>query len=325
MYDLIIIGAGPAGLAGAREAARHGLDFLALERGHIADTITQYPIGKSLFSTPDELELAPGALHCRGDKPTREELLTHYTRFVVDAHLPIHTREPVTAITAVDGAFDVATPVSTYRSRTVLVATGINGARKRLNVPGETDERVQYRFVEAFPYALKHVLVSGDGNSAAEAVLFLEEVGAHVTFATRRAGFGPDADMNKAEIKWWVRDPLQALADAGRVTLRFRTRVLAIGERDVTLASAEHGELVIPCDAVFALLGSIPDLQLLVAAGVQIDEDGVPHYDPVSFETNVPGLYVAGHVTRERHMKGALTVTPRIVEQIAGRLALANR
>jgi thioredoxin reductase (NADPH) len=325
MYDLIIIGSGPAGLAAAREAARHGLDFLVLERGYIADTITQYPIGKQLFSTPNELELAPGGLHCRGEKPTREELLTHYTRFVVDTHIPIHPGEAVARVVPGGEGFEVVTERGSYRSRAVLVATGINGARKHLNVPGERDGRVQYRFVEAFPYALKSVLVVGDGNSAAEAALFLEEVGAHVTYASRREGFGQDPVTGKAEIKWWVRDPLLALADVGRVALLFRTRVVTLGERDATLESAEQGRIVVPCDAVFALLGSVPDLDLLTRAGVHLDAEGVPEYDPETFETNVPGLYVAGHITRERHIKGAIGVAPRVVGHIAGRLAPAGR
>src|SRR5688572_4291600 len=109
MRDLVIIGAGPAGLAAAREAREQGLDILVLEKGLVGDTIHQYPIGKPLFSTPEEIELAPGALKCRGAKPTREELLTHYTRFVVDAGLPVRTGEPVHAITPDGDGFRVTT------------------------------------------------------------------------------------------------------------------------------------------------------------------------------------------------------------------------
>lgn len=323
MLDLVIIGAGPAGLCAAREAHARGLDFVVLEKGLVADTIHQYPIGKPLFSTPKELELAPGGLRCRAGKPTREELLTHYTRFVVDSELPVRTDEPVLAIEPRDGEFVVTTTKDQVRARKVLVATGINGFRKHLNVPGERDERVRYRFVEAYPYAGKPVVVAGSGNSAAETALYLEEVGAHVTLAMRRQGFEKDPVSGKPEIKWWVRDPIVALRDAGRMDVRFDTCVAEIKPETVVLTSPS-GRDEIACAAVFALLGTRPDLRLLVDAGVVIDDEGVPVYDPATFETNVPGLYVVGHITRERHIKGALETAPRVVERIADSLEVAR-
>lgn len=324
MLDLVIIGAGPAGLAAACAAKARSLDFVVLERGLVADTIHQFPIGKPLFSTPGELELAPGLLKCRAEKPTREELLTHYTRFVVDAGLPVLTQMPVLSISRDGEGFEVGTSRGAYRARTVLVATGINGFRKHLGIPGETDERVRYRFVEAYPYAGKPVVVTGSGNSAAETALFLEEVGAGVTLVMRRAGYERDPETGKAEIKWWVREPLVERERAGRVDVFFNTRVVEITPEAAVLESKSHGRVEVPCDAVFALLGTSPDLHLLVEAGVEIDADGVPAYDAGTFETNVPGLYVVGHITRERHIKGAIETAPRVVERIAEALAVAR-
>jgi thioredoxin reductase (NADPH) len=317
MRDLVIIGAGPAGLAAAREARHRGLDFVVLEKGLVGDTIHQFPIGKPLFSTPDEIELTPGALKCRGEKPTREEVLTHYTRYVAETGLPVHTNEAVRSIARDGDGFLVTTDRDAYRSRAVLVATGINGFRKHLDVPGEAPDRVLYRFVEAYPYAGRDVVVTGSGNSAAEAATYLEEVGARVTLVMRRAGFGPDPATGKAEIKWWVRDPLVDLASRGRLEIFFDAAVVAITREAAVVESRERGRFEVPCDAVFALLGTHPDLRLLVEAGVEIDADGIPVYDPATFETNVPGLYVAGHVTRERHMKGAVSVAPGVVARIA--------
>ncbi len=317
MYDLIIIGAGPAGLAAAREAKRHGLEFVVLDRGLVADTIHQFPVGKQLFSTADEIELAPGALVCRGPKPTREELLTHYTRYAVDECLPVHCNEPVTALLRDDDGFTVETVEATYRSRTVLAATGINGFRRQFNVPGESDVRVQYRFVEAYPYAGKPVLVAGGGNSAAEAALFLEEVSARVTLAMRRPSFAEDPRTGKPAIKWWVREPLERLQAAGRLDVLFDATVVEITEDSAIVESPAFGRKAVACDTIFALLGTTPDLSLLRQCGVQVGDDGVPVYEPSSNETNVPGLYVAGHITHDRHMKGALAVAPRVVEHIA--------
>jgi thioredoxin reductase (NADPH) len=324
MQDLVIVGAGPAGLAAAREAKERDLDFVVLEKGVVADTIHQFPVGKPLFSTPNELELVPGSLKCRAAKPTREEVLTHYARYVVEAGIPVRTGEAVLSVAPAPDGFRVVTGRGEYLARAVLVATGINGYRKHLDVPGESDDRVQYRFVEAFPYAGKRVVVAGSGNSAAETAIFLEEVGAHVTLAMRRAGFDRDPQSGKAEIKWWVRDPIVGLVDQGLMDLRFATRVVEITPATVVLETDAGVRDEVPCDMVFALLGTTPDLRILREAGVEIGADGVPVYDDATFETNIPGLYVAGHITRERHMKGALETAPRVVARIAEALAVAR-
>jgi len=154
--------------------------------------------------------------------------------------------------------------------------------------------------------------------------LFLEEVGANVTLAMRRKGFEKDPVTGKAEIKWWVREPITALCEAGRMTVRFDTRVAEITPDSVVLEDGDGSRAELECAAVFALLGTSPDLRLLVDAGVSIDADGVPSYDADTFETNVAGIYVVGHITRERHIKGALETAPRVVERIAEALSLAR-
>lgn len=324
MHDLAIIGAGPAGLSAALAAQKLGLDVVVIERGQVAETVHQYPIGKPLFSTADELELAPGTLTPRGPKPTREELLTHYSRFVVDTGLRVRTGEPVLSLRAIDGGFEIETSAGIYRSRTVLVATGINGFRKRLGVPGESPERVQYRFIEGFSNAGRDVLVVGSGNSAAETALFLEEVGARVTLAMRRRGYDRDPSAGKAEIKWWIADPLRALVAEGRMTVLFDATVVSISDRTATVSIGSSSTIEVACDAIFALLGTKPDLTLFENAGVRIDADGLPAYDPATFETNIPGLYVAGHITREPHMKGALRVGPLVAHRVAESLSASR-
>lgn len=321
MHDLAIIGAGPAGLSAALAAQRLGIDVVVIERGHVAETVRQYPIGKPLFSTADELELAPGTLAPRGPKPTREELLTHYSRFVVDSGLDVRTGVRVIGIRRDAGAFVIETETGSIASRTVLVSTGINGFRKRLDVPGETPERVQYSYSEGYPYAGKDVLVVGSGNSAAETALFLEEVGARVTLAMRRSGYGSDTATGKAEIKWWIANPLRELETQGRMKVLFDATVESIADRTARIAIANSTRVDVACDAIFALLGTRPDLSLFESAGVRIDADGLPAYDPATFETNVPGLYVAGHITREPHMKGALRVGPLVARRIADTLS----
>jgi thioredoxin reductase (NADPH) len=319
--DLLIIGAGPAGLSAADAAAREGLDYLVIEKGLIADTIYRYPVGRTVFSTPEELELREGVLRPCREKPTREELLSHYVRFALDESLRINTEEVAEAIERDDktGAFNVRTTRATYTASRVLVVTGAMAYPRRLNVAGEDLPKVSHRFVEPYPYVRKDVLVVGGGNSAAEAALFLSEEGAHTTFAIWRADWEQrDPKMNA--IKHWVRTPLERELEEGRLRLLFFTRLEEITAREVRLHTEDGALRTIPNDAVFILIGADADHTLLRRAGVEFITAGlaeVPVYNPDTYETNVPGLYVAGHFTHARHIKQAIAVPRHIIPLIA--------
>jgi len=185
--DLIIIGAGPAGLSAAEVANREGLTYLVIEQGTIADTIRQYPVGRTMFSTPNEVEMNEGTLKPVREKPTREELLSHYIHFVLDHDLRVNTSEEVVDVAGNDNdGFIVRTDRDEYRAARVLFAIGAMAKPRRLNVPGEELAKVHHRFVEPYPYVRKDALVVGGGNSAAEAALFLSEEGARTTMAIWR-------------------------------------------------------------------------------------------------------------------------------------------
>jgi thioredoxin reductase (NADPH) len=324
--DLLIIGAGPAGLSAAHAAAREGLDYLVVEKGLIADTIYHYPVGLTVFSTVNELELREGELRPCREKPTREELLSYYVRFALEEGLRINTEEEVTAVErAGAGGFVVETTRARYEAARVLVATGAGGRPRRLHVPGEDLPKVRHRFHEPFPFVRKDVLVVGGGNSAAEAALFLSEGGARATFAIWRSDW-ENRDPKRGAIKHWVRDPLEAEIERGRLRLLLFSEVVEIRETEVAVR-AESGEVVaLPNAAVFVLIGSDADLTLLRRLGVRMEKSGlseVPAYDPRTFETNVPGLHVAGHFTHSRHIKEAIAVPRRIVPLIAQSLRSA--
>src|ERR687885_1813055 len=160
--DLLIVGAGPAGLSAADAAAREGLNYLVIEKGLIADTIYRYPVGLTVFSTPEELEMREGALQPCREKPTREELLSHYVRFALEENLRINTEEEVTGIEpAGAGGFLIQTTRATYSAARVLVAVGVMARPRRLNVLGEERPKVHHRFIEPFPYVRKDALVVG--------------------------------------------------------------------------------------------------------------------------------------------------------------------
>jgi thioredoxin reductase (NADPH) len=318
--DLLIIGAGPAGLSAADTAAREGLSYLVVEKGLIANTVFHYPVGKTVFSTPNELEMREGALRPCREKPTREELLSYYVRFALDENLRISTEEEVTGVERLEPeGFLVRTNRAEYRAARVLFAVGAMARTRRLNVPGEDLLKVHHRFTEAYPYVRKDVMVVGGGNSAAEAALFLSEEGARTTFAVWRSDWeNRDPKMNA--IKHWVRAPLEEQIELGHLRVLFFKEVEEITEREVRVRREDDEVVTLPNDALFALIGSEADLTLLRRLGVRIEPGklcDVPAYDPETFETNVPGVYVAGHFTHARHIKEAIAVPRRVVPLIA--------
>ncbi len=317
--DLIIIGAGPAGLSAAYAAAQEGLRYLVIEKGTIADTIRQYPVGRTLFSTPNELEMFAGALKPCRDKPTREELLSHYIHFVLDNDLKFNDGEEVVEVKKLADGFLIRTDKDDYQAARVLFAIGAMAHPRRLNIPGEELPKVHHLFVEPYAYIRKDALVVGGGNSAAEAALFLSEEGARTTLAIWREDW-ENRDPKAGAMKHWVRTPLDKEVAAGRLRVILYKKVLNITEKDVTLTTENGETLTIPNHVVFVLIGSDADLTLLKKLGVKTETGKLtemPVYDPKTFETNISGVYVVGHFTRARHIKAAIDVPRRIVPLIA--------
>jgi thioredoxin reductase (NADPH) len=322
MFDLVIIGAGPAGISAAYEAKKLGLNYLVIEKGLIADTIYHYPIGLTVFSTTNELELVPNQLHPAREKPTREELLSYYVRFALSNDLKINTEEEVLSVEKSEETFKIKTSKAEYQSRRVLFTIGAMAYPRHLNVPGEDLPKVHHRFLETYPYVKKHSLVIGGGNSAGEAALFLAEEGSYATLATFRKDW-EETDPKQGCIKHWVKEPLEAQLEKNCLEVFFLKRVVEIREREVVLEGEKGDILTLRNDVVFILIGADADLTLLEALGVekQTTKYGViPVYDEETFETNVAGVYVAGHFTLERHIKGAIEVPKRIVPKIAAQM-----
>jgi thioredoxin reductase (NADPH) len=358
MLDLLIIGAGPAGITAAYEAKKHKLDYLVIEKGLIGNTVYQYPVGLTVFSTVNELEIEPGGLKPAREKPTREELLSYYVRFVLDNELNVQTEEKVLEISSssvpssvssvhsvvppseqttehtehTEGTekkntdeihYTIATDKSSYKARNVLFAIGAMDYPRRLNVPGEDLPKVFDHFRETYPWVKKRALIVGGGNSAGEAALFLAEEGADTTLAIFR-GDWENADPKQGCIKYWVKQPLEEELKKHCLKLFFLGKVVEITEETVVLED-ENGERdVLPNDVVFVLIGADADLTMLKDLGVETTTGGkygeVPVYDEQTFETNVPGIYVAGHFTSHRHIKGAIDAAKALVPKMAKKL-----
>ena len=329
LFDLLIIGAGPAGLSAADAAAAEGLSYLVIEKGTIANTVRQYPVGRTMFSTPNELEMREGSLKPVREKPTREELLSHYIHFVLDHDLHINTGEEVTEVVREgNDGFTIRTRVltvqehgqeRTYHARAILFAIGAMEYPRRLNIPGEDLPKVHHRFVDPYAYVRKEALVVGGGNSAAEAALFLSEEGARTTMAIWREDWD-NRDPKAGAMKHWVRSPLEREINEGRLHVILYKQIDEVTYDSVRLTTDDGESMTIPNDVVFVLIGADADLTMLKKLGVKTEAGKlteVPVYNPETFETNVAGVYVAGHFTHARHIKAAIDVPRKIVPLIA--------
>ena len=333
MFDLVIIGAGPAGITAAYEAKKAGLDYLVIEKGLIGNTVYNYPVGLTVFSTTNELEIEPKGLNPAREKPTREELLSYYVRFVLEHELNIQTEETVIEVRSAEcgvrnespeetHSFEVVTDKGEYETKTILFAIGAMDRARKLNVPGEDLPKVHDTFRETYPWVKKRALIVGGGNSAGEAALFLAEEGADTTLAIFRDDWEND-DPKQGCIKYWVKQPLENELENHCLKLFFLGKVLEIRE-DVVVLENEAGETeLLPNDVVFVLIGSDADLTMLKSLGVETEQGKageVPVYDPETFETNVRGIFVAGHFTHQRHIKGAIDAAKLLIPKLKASL-----
>ena len=286
--DVLVIGAGPVGLACALEAARQGLSHAVIEKGAPLQTLVGWPTHTVFFSTPELLEIGGHPFATAAGKPTRREGLAYYRKVAEREGLVIRHHEKVTSLERAGDVFRVTTTKGTHAARAVVVATGFFDTPNLLGVPGEDLPKVSHYYTEPFAYVGSDVLVVGGRNSAVEAALDLHRSGARVTMAVRGYAFG-------TSVKYWLKPDIENRVKEGSIRAHFDTRVVSIGDGGVILEKAGK-QIVVPNDFVFALTGYRPDFPLLRSLGIAITDDLHVVHDPVTMETSVPGLYVAGVV-----------------------------
>jgi thioredoxin reductase (NADPH) len=321
--DLLVVGAGPTGIAIGAAALEARLATLLVERGPLVASLVDYPAEMTFFTTRERLEIAGVPFAVPEEKPNRRQAIAYYQAVASKYRLPVASHEEVTAIEPVPGGFRVRSAgrdgERERAARAVAVATGYFTWPRRLGVPGEDFPWVRARYREPWAHYGEHVLVVGGGNSAAEAALDLFRNGARVTVIHRRATF-------KETIKYWVRPDLENRVAEGSIAALLGTRVRRFTERGAEIEEGA-GVRVLPADAAYVLIGYEPRTRLLRAAGVTVDPVTLaPAYDPESCESDVPGLYVAGTVQagRETHrifIENSRDHGPRIVGHLAARLA----
>jgi thioredoxin reductase (NADPH) len=290
MFDTIVIGAGPVGLACAIEATREGLRPLVVEKGALVNSILGYPARMEFFSTPDLIEIGGYPFPIQGYKPTREEALEYYRGVAAREALDIRLYERVAAVEGARDDFTVHTSRDRYRARTVVVATGFFDIPNRLGVPGEDLPTVTHYYREPYPYVAQKVAVIGARNSAAKAALDLYRHGAQVTLIAREAAVSD-------KVKYWIKPDLENRIAEGSIRALFSSVVEEIREASILVRTPE-GVVELPNDWVLAMTGYRPDYRFLESLGIAIrdDECRTPVYDDATFETNRAGVYLAGTV-----------------------------
>lgn len=287
---VIIIGAGPIGLATGIQLQKKGIPFQIIERGCLVNSLYHYPTNMTFFSTSDKLEIGDVPFISHGFKPTRSEALEYYRRVAEHYKLPINLYESVISVEGEDGNFTVTTDRSEYKAKKVVVATGFYGSANKMNIPGEDLPKVKHYYDEPHPYAWQNVLVVGAGNSGVDVALECYRSGAHVTMAVRYGEIKPS-------VKYWVKPDIENRIKFGEIDAYFNTEVKEIREREVVLETPE-GEKTIPNDFVLAMTGYHPNYELMEALGIELteDENCMPVHKEDSLETNRRGMYVAGVV-----------------------------
>ena len=287
-FDVIIIGGGPIGLACGIQAKKAGLKYLIIEKGVLVNSLYNYPVNMTFFSTSERLEIGDVPFVSNNNKPTRSEALEYYRRIVTSFKLNIHLFEKVVEVKKSDKFFQLISSKTTYETLNIIIATGFYDIPFLLNVKGEKLNKVKHYYDDPHFYAFQNVLVVGAANSAIDAALETWRKGANVTMVIR-------GDKISDRVKYWVKPDIENRIKEGSIKAYFHSKIKEIRENEVDILTPE-GIVTIPNDWVIAMTGYQPNLQFLRQLGIHISNDEVckPEYNETNFETNVKGIYIAG-------------------------------
>ncbi len=289
IWDLVIVGAGPTGIACAIEAQKKGLNYIVLEKGVLVNSLYHFPSNMTFFSTSVNLEIGGIPFISHTDKPTRKESLEYYRRIVQTYNLNIQYSTEVLGVSKSSDHFYISTNTITYKSTYLIIATGFYDNPRMLGVPGEELEKVKHYFDDAHIYIGKKIVVVGGANSACDVALETWQKGADVTMVVRN-------ERLYEKVKYWILPNIKNRIEEGSIKAYFNTSISLIKEDEVVIHSPE-GEVVLENDYVLAMTGYMPNFEFLKAVGIELDsEDNIPVHNSETLESNVKGIYCAGVV-----------------------------
>ena len=318
IYDLLIIGGGPIGLACGLAAQKSGLQYLIVEKGSLVNSLYRYPVNMTFFSTSERLEIGNVPFVSNNAKPTRNEALEYYRRVAESKQLNLNLFEKVTSVEPVEIGYMVTTDKGAYNTRNVVLATGFYDLPTRLNIPGEDLPKVTHYYSEPHAYYRQKVVIVGANNSAVDAALETWRKGALVTMVVRSQQIGE-------RVKYWARPDIVNRISEGSIQAFFESELLAVRPREVDIQTPE-GIITIDNDFVIASTGYQPNFEFLEQIGIELSNDPkrYPAYNPETQESNLAGLYLAGVIcggmdTHVWFIENSRIHAERIVADIVGK------
>lgn len=289
-YDIVIIGGGPIGLACGIEAGKAGLSYIIIEKGCLVNSLYNYPVNMTFFSTSEKLEIGGVPFVSNNVKPVRAEALEYYRRVADKFELNIRLFEEVETVSRNKGEYLIHTSKSDYIAKNIIISTGFYDIPNLLNIPGEELSKVRHYYTDPHYYARQKVLIVGANNSSVDAALETYRKGAEVTMVIRESQIGE-------RVKYWVRPDIINRIKEGSIKAWFNSTLTAIRQNEVEIKSPE-GCLIIPNDFVLSMTGYRPDFSFLKKLGIRLSNEGkqIPEHDPETMETNIKGIYLAGVV-----------------------------
>ena len=321
--DLVIIGGGPIGIACGLEARKAGLSYWILEKGCLVNSLYNYPLNMTFFSTSERIEIGGIPFVSTNIKPTRPEALEYYRRVAVSNKLNIHLQEEVLGINPEGEGYKVQTSKQSYITRHVIIATGFYDIPVLMQIPGEDLHKTTHYYKDPHFYAMQKVVVTGANNSAVDAALETYRKGADVTMVIR-------GDKIGERVKYWVRPDIENRIREGSIRAYFNSCLLAIREKEVDIKTP-GGIITIPNDYVIAMTGYKPNFDFLKKAGIKLSDDELlqPLYNPETMETNMPNIYLAGVVcggmnTHVWFIENSRDHAERIVRHITSKVSVPS-
>ncbi|MDB5199890.1 MAG: hypothetical protein JWO92_1853 [Chitinophagaceae bacterium] len=320
LYDIIIIGGGPIGLACGLEARKAGLNYLIIEKGTLVNSLYNYPVNMTFFSTSERLEIGGIPFVSNNAKPTRNEGLEYYRRVAISGGLNVKLFEEVIDVKNANKHFAVTTIKQQYIAKNIIVCTGFYDIPYLLNVKGEELKKVKHYYNDPHFYAFQKVLVVGAANSAVDAALETWRKGAAVTMVIKN-------DKISDRVKYWVKPDIENRIKEGSIKAYFNSTVAEIRESEVDINTPE-GLITVENDWVLAMTGYQPNLSFLRKLGIDLSDDAVckPTYSDETYETNVKGIYLAGVIcggmnTHRLFIENSREHAERIIEDIKKKLS----